>query len=191
MISFKLTDEQEVVREALHDFAEQALRPIAREADEASDTPTDFLEQSWELGLVSTQLPDAYGGGGEARSPITNALVLEELAWGDASLALAAVAPAAFAFAIADHGTEEQQRALLPLFCGTKFHAAALALVEPGPLFDPGTLRTVAEPKGDEGFVISGAKSFVPLGARASHFLVIARNNGSRDAFIVPGTPRA
>jgi alkylation response protein AidB-like acyl-CoA dehydrogenase len=186
VITFKLTDEQEDVREALHAFADQAVRPIARDADEASQTPEDFLEQSWELGLVSTQLPDAYGGGGETRSPITNALVLEELAWGDASLALAAVAPAAFAFAVADHGTEEQQRELLPLFCGTKFHAAALALVEPGPLFDPSLLRTVAEPKGSDAFVISGAKSFVPLGAKASHFLVVARNNGGRDAFIVP-----
>jgi alkylation response protein AidB-like acyl-CoA dehydrogenase len=186
VISFKLTDEQEIVREALHDFAEQAVRPIARDADEASQTPRDFLEQSWELGLVSTQLPDGFGGGGEQRSPVTNALVLEELAWGDASLALAAVSPAAFAFAVADFGTEEQQRELLPLFCGTKFHAASLALVEPGPLFDPAALRTVAEPKGEEGFVISGAKSFVPLGADASHFLVVARNNGGRDAFIVP-----
>ena len=186
MISFKLTDEQEVVREAMHDFAGEAMRPLAREADEASETPREFLDQSWELGLVSTQLPDAYGGGGEERSPITNALMLEELAWGDATLTLAAMAPAAFAFAVADHGTEDQKRELLPLFCGTSFHAASLALVEPGPLFDPTRLRTVAEPKGDEGFVLSGAKSFVPLGTSASHFLVVARNNGGRDAFIVP-----
>jgi alkylation response protein AidB-like acyl-CoA dehydrogenase len=44
----------------------------------------------------------------------------------------------------------------------------------------------VAEPKGANAFVLSGAKSFVPLGDRASHFLVVARNNGGRDAFIVP-----
>jgi alkylation response protein AidB-like acyl-CoA dehydrogenase len=186
VITFQPTDEQEVVREAMHDFAEAAMRPLARDADEASETPQEFLEQTWELGLVSTQLPDAFGGGGEERSPITNALMLEELAWGDATLALAALAPAAFAFAVADHGTEEQQRALLPLFCGTRFHAASLALVEPGPLFDPARLRTVAEPKGEDGFVLSGAKSFVPLGSTASHFLVVARNNGGRDAFIVP-----
>ena len=186
MISFELTEEQEVVRDALHDFAEQAVRPIAREADEVSETPGEFLQQSWELGLVSTQLPAEFGGGGEERAPITNALVLEELAWGDATLALAATAPGAFAFAVAEQGTVEQKQQLLPLFCGEKFHSASLALVEPGPLFDPSTPRTVAEPKGDDGFVISGAKSFVPLGSTASHFLVMARNNGGRDAFIVP-----
>jgi alkylation response protein AidB-like acyl-CoA dehydrogenase len=186
VISFKLTEEQEVVREAMHDFAEQAMRPIAREADEESKIPEEFLAQTWELGLVSTQLPEAFGGGGEPRSPITNAIVLEELAWGDATLAVAAFAPAAFAFAIAEQGTEDQKKELLPLFCGESFHAAAVALGEPGPLFDPATPRTVAEPKGDDAFVISGAKSFVPLGDQASHFLVIARNNGGRDAFIVP-----
>jgi alkylation response protein AidB-like acyl-CoA dehydrogenase len=185
VISFKLTDEQEVVRDAMREFAAQAVRPIAREADEASALPEEFLAQTWELGLVSTQLPAVHGGGGEERSPVTNAIVLEELAFGDASLAVAALAPAAFAFAIADQGTPEQQAELLPLFCGERFHAASLALVEPGPVFDPALPRTLAEPKGD-GFVLSGAKSFVPFGDRASHFLVIARNNGGRDAFIVP-----
>ncbi|MCH7709227.1 MAG: acyl-CoA dehydrogenase family protein [Myxococcales bacterium] len=186
MISFKLNDEQEVVREAMHDYAEQEMRPIAREADEESKIPDAFLAQTWALGLVSTQLPEEFGGGGELRSPITNAIMLEELAWGDATLAVAAFAPAAFAFAISDQGTDEQKRELLPQFCGESFHAAAIALGEPGSLFDPATPRTQAEPKGNDAFVLSGAKSFVALGDSASHFLVIARNNGGRDAFIVP-----
>ena len=67
MITFKLSEEQEVVRDALHDFAEQAIRPIARECDEASEIPAEFLDQTWELGLVSTQIAEAYGGGGEPR----------------------------------------------------------------------------------------------------------------------------
>ncbi len=185
MISFKMTEEQEIVREAMHDFAEQVLRPAARPADEASKLPEELLAQTWELGLVGTQLPESAGGGGEERSPLTNAIVLEELAWGDAALAIAALAPAAFAFAVADQGSEAQRREYLPLFGGESFHAAALALVEPGPVFDPALPRTLAEPKGNA-FVLSGAKSFVPLGDRASHFLVVARNDGGRDAFIVP-----
>jgi len=185
VISFKLTEEQEVVRDAMHEYAEQAVRPIARDADEASMVPDEFLAESWQLGLVATQLSEEFGGGGEARSPITNALVLEELAWGDAALALAAVSPAAFAFAIADQGTDDQKERYLPLFCNDSYHAASVALVEPGPLFDPTALRTVAEPKGDA-FVLSGAKSFVPMGDRASHFLVVARSNGGMDAYVVP-----
>jgi len=186
VISFKLTEEQEVVREAMHDFAEQAIRPVARGADEASELPEDLLAQTWELGLVSTQLPAEFGGAGEARSPVTNAILLEELAWGDAALALAVLAPAAFAFAVADQGTQEQKREYLPLLCQDGYRAASLALVEPGPFFDPLLLKTRAEPKGDDAFVLSGAKSFVAMGDRASHFLVVTRNDGARDAFIVP-----
>jgi alkylation response protein AidB-like acyl-CoA dehydrogenase len=184
VISFKLEEEQEIAREALRDFAGEVMRPAARECDEASAIPEDLLAQTWELGLVSTQIPAAYGGAGEARSPITNAIVLEELAWGDASLALAAVAPAGFAYAIADQGTEEQKQKYLPLFCGDSYCAASLAVNESTAIFDPLVPRTVAEPKGD-GFVLSGSKSFVPMGDCAGHFLVVARNDGGLDAFIV------
>ena len=187
MISFGPTEEQDVARDAMRDFAATAMRPIARRCDEDSKTPEEFLEQAWQLGLVATQLPEAYGGAGEARSPITNTLVLEELAFGDAALALAATSPALFAMPVAEFGTEAQKQALLPLFCGDRFHAASLALVEPGPCFDPTALRTKAERKGD-GFVLSGSKCFVPLADRASHFLVLARENGGDavQAYVVP-----
>jgi len=184
VISFKLEEEQEIVREALHGFAEEVVRPLARECDESEKISEEFLAQSWELGLVSTQIPTEYGGAGETRSPITNAIILEELAWGDAALAVAAVAPAAFAYAIADQGTEAQKQTYLPLLCGEQYAAAVLAVCEPTVSFDATIPRTVAEPKGDE-FVISGVKCFVPMGDRASHFLVFARNNGGLDAFIV------
>ncbi len=196
MISFGPTEEQEVVREAMREFAEQVLRPAAREADEAESLPEALLQQVWELGLVGTQLPEAYGGAGEARSPLTNALILEELGWGDVSLALAALSPALFAFPVADFGTESQKQKYLPAFCGERFQAASLAWIEPSPTFDPTALRTTAEAKGD-GFVLRGRKRVVPLGDRASHFLVLARNTSragdglaALDAFIVPRDAR-
>jgi alkylation response protein AidB-like acyl-CoA dehydrogenase len=184
VISFKLEEEQEIVRDAMREFASEAMRPIARGCDEASAIPDDFLAQTWELGLVSTQIPEAYGGAGEARSPITNALLLEELAWGDATLAVAAMTPAGFANALVDQGTEEQKQTYLPALCGDRYAAAAIAVNEPHASFDSLIPRTVAEPKGS-GFVLSGVKCFVPMGDRASHFLVVARNNGGLDAFIV------
>ena len=190
MISFGPTEEQSVARDAMREFATKAMRPIARDCDETASVPDAFLQSVWELGLTATQIPEAYGGAGEARSPVTNALVLEELAFGDVSLALAALTPSLFANAIVDLGSEAQKRAYLPLFSGARFHAASLALLEPSPAFDVLSTRTVAEPKGD-GFVLSGRKSFVPLGERASHFLVLARCGAgfgfdALDAFIVP-----
>ncbi len=184
MISFGLTEEQELVRSTLREFASDVVRPIARECDEASKLSEEFLAQVWDLSLVSTQLPDRYGGGGEARSPITNALILEELACGDATLALAALAPAGFAFAIADQGSEAQKKQYLPLFSGQSYHAACLAVDEPGPASNASAPRTLAAPDGD-GYRLSGAKCLVPMGDRASHFLVIAGVGDDLGAFIV------
>ena len=66
MISFELTEEQEMIRSTLREFAQDVLRPAAREADEESKLPEGLLDQAWELGLTSTQLPSAVGGGAEA-----------------------------------------------------------------------------------------------------------------------------
>ncbi len=184
MISFKLTEEQEVVREAMREFAQNAIQPIGRDCDEASSIPDDYLQSAWELGLAFTQIPEEYGGGGE-RSPITAALVLEELAAGDAALAIAAMAPSAFVNAIVDQGTDAQKAQYLPAFCEEQFHTAALAAVEPHAMADPMNPHAVAEEKEDR-FVISGRKSFVLYGDRAAQFLVVARNGSDIDAFIVP-----
>ncbi len=184
MISFSPSEEQESARDAMRSFAAQAMRPIARDCDESESVTDAFLEQAWELGLAATQLGEDVGGYGSPRSPLTNAIVLEELAHGDAALALAATAASGFAYAIADQGSAEQRQALLPAFCGERFHAAAIALIEPRPAFDVERLDTRAERDGG-GYVLHGEKSFVVLADRAEHFLVIARNGDRPDAFIV------
>jgi DNA-directed RNA polymerase specialized sigma24 family protein len=60
----------------MRSFATDAMRPIARDCDEAAAAPDSFLAQAWELGLVPTQLPESTGGYGETRSPLTNTIVL-------------------------------------------------------------------------------------------------------------------
>ena len=101
-------------------------------------------------------------------------------------MAVAAMAPAAFANVLIDFGTEAQQQAYLPAFTAGGFHTASLAFLEPRAFSDAELPKTKAEPKGDGSFVISGTKAFVPFGDTASHFLVTARHNGGVDAFIVP-----
>jgi alkylation response protein AidB-like acyl-CoA dehydrogenase len=161
------------------------MRPVARDSDEAAEIPDAFFAQAWELGLAATQLPEAYGGYGAARSPVTNAIVLEELAHGDATLAVAAAAPTLFAYAVADHGSDAQRAAHLPRLCGERFQTASLAVSEPTPAFDAFAPRTAAARNGS-GFVLTGTKCFVPLADRASHFLVVAKSGDRLDAFIIP-----
>ena len=184
MISFQPTEEQELIRTTAREFAAAAMRDSARDADEQAALPEGFLDASWALGLTVAQIPEANGGAGMPRSPLLGAMALEELAYGDPALAMAAMAPALFAFSIVDHGTSDQKDRFLPLFCGEKFHAASLALIEPGPLFDPLDLKTTATLSGSE-WTLSGKKSFVPLADSASHFLVLARAGESIEAFIV------
>ena len=185
MISFGMNDEQKAAREALRDFALKAMRSQARDCDEGHEVSDAFLNQAWELGLSMAQIPEEYGGVGTPRSPITNAIILEELGYGDVPLAVAALAPSLFVNALIDHGTEEQKKTYLPPFCEEKYRAASLALIEPGACFDAAKLKTTAKQEGGE-FVLSGEKTLVPMGAKAQHFLVIASNGDRRDAFIVP-----
>lgn len=184
MISFSLTDEQQSARDAMRSFAAQAMRPIAREHDEAATLSDAFLAQAWELGLLPTQLPETLGGYGATRSPVTNAIVLEELAFGDAALALAATASSAFAYAVHDQGSAAQQQKYVAPLCSDAHAFATLAVNESHAAFDLTHLRTTAERVGG-GYVLRGAKSFVPLADRAAHFLVVARSGDGVDAFIV------
>ncbi len=190
MISFGLTEEQDLLRDTVREFAAGEMRELGRPADEAGAVPDEFLEKVWELGLLNFTISEELGGGGFDRSPVTSAIVLEELAFGDAGLAVAASAPSLFVNAVLDHGTEEQQQTYLPLFTRSAPHAAALALHEQSFAFDVSSTRTLAEPKGD-GFRLSGTKRLVALGDRASHFLVVARTGAREgldglDAFFVP-----
>ena len=189
MIAFGPTEEQELIRDTVREFALSELREAGRACDEASEASADVIARGQELGLIAGPIPEEYGGGGIERSPVTTAIVLEELACGDAPLAAALMAPSLFVQPLLDFGTPEQQAEYLPLFTTGEPHAATLALNEPSFSFDAARLATIAEPKGD-GYRLTGVKRLVPLGASASHFLVVAR--GAREglsgleAFIVP-----
>jgi hypothetical protein len=111
-------------------------------------------------------------------------LVAEALAKGDMGIAVAALAPGAVATALSLWGSDEQQATYLPAFTGEDVPAAALALAEPRPLFDPLSPRATARRDGD-GFVLDGVKSMVPRGAAAELFVVGAELDGEPRLFLV------
>ncbi len=190
MISFDLSEEHQLIRDTMREFAASELRERSRAADEASSLPEGLLTASGELGLAISAIPESLGGAGLDRSPFTHALVLEELGHGCAALASAVMAPTLFVNPVLDFGTEAQRAELLPAFSRIGDCPGALAFHEPQFSFDPAAMQTVAEPKGDA-FVLHGRKRLVAFGDRASHFLVIASRAGQRglaglDAFVVP-----
>jgi alkylation response protein AidB-like acyl-CoA dehydrogenase len=185
-----LSDEQQMLRDTLRRFSEEAMRPSAEQADAESRVPDDFLDFVHELGFAAMPIPESFGGAGEARSPMTTAIVAEELSRGDMGLAYAALSPAAVAHALLDHGTDEQRQTHLPRFTGEKFFAAAFALAEPTPAFDAFALGTRAKKAGSD-YVLRGTKTLVAMGERAELFLVAAAIDGRHPAlFLVErGTP--
>ena len=92
MIDFEPSEEEALIVETVHQFAENEIRPIARECDEGGALSQPLLESAHELGLVANGIPEEYGGGGEP-SAILGCLIAEELAWGDLSTALGILSP--------------------------------------------------------------------------------------------------
>jgi alkylation response protein AidB-like acyl-CoA dehydrogenase len=172
---FDLTpdDEQQMLRESVRDFALAKLRPAATEADEACTAPEELLTQANELGLTMVGVPEELGGAVTQRSAVTTVLMSEALSQGDMGIAVACLAPAAVSTAIGLWGDADQQSTYLPEFVGENVPAAALAILEPRPLFNPFELQTRARRDGD-GFVLNGVKSLVARAADAELFIVAA-----------------
>ncbi|MFA5939317.1 MAG: acyl-CoA dehydrogenase family protein [Sinimarinibacterium sp.] len=175
------TDEQQMLREAALSFALERMRPAAQAADGTCAAPAEILAGINELGIGQLSIPESLGGVGGERSAIANALIAEALAQGDMGLAVAALAPVAVSTALVLWGDEMQQATYLPAFVGERPPAAALAILEPRPLFDPLELQTRARRSG-EGFVLDGVKSLVPRGAQAELFIVAAQLEGAGPA---------
>ncbi|MBM4446510.1 MAG: acyl-CoA dehydrogenase [Chloroflexi bacterium] len=184
MISFTPSEEQQMIVTMVKQFANDEMRKVYRECDENSEIPARIIDTAWKLGLVSTSIPEEYGGLGGEHSAITGSLIAEELAWGDLSMAMHILCPSLAVYPILEMGTEEQKKKYLSTFCSEKCKAATAALIEPRFGFDPYSLSTTASLK-DGSYVLNGQKCYVPLAADADMLLVYAAGKGNSQAFIV------
>jgi alkylation response protein AidB-like acyl-CoA dehydrogenase len=178
------TEDQQMVVEVVKEFAAEVLRPAAAFADGACATDAKVLAQSAELGLSLIEVPEELGGIVTERSAMTGVLVAEAMAHGDMGQAVACLAPAAVSTAISLWGDEAQQARYLPAFTGSSVPAAALAILEPRPLFDPFSLKTRAT-RQRTGHLLNGVKSLVPRGAEAELFVIAAQLEGQGPALFV------
>ena len=172
---FDLTpsDEQTLLRDSVREFGSERLRPAALDADTACAAPPELLTQANQLGLTMIGVPEELGGAVEQRSATTTVLMSESLAQGDMGIAVACLAPAAVSTAISLWGDAQQQATYLPAFVGDDIPAAALALMEPQPLFNPFHLTATARAAGG-GYVLDGVKSLVPRASDAELFVIAA-----------------
>lgn len=184
MIDFTLNQEQTMLTDAIHRYAEERMRKSFRDADEEGHVPESVLRAGWEIGLLPSGIPEAYGGFGD-RSAVTSAVAVEAFAWGDLAITLHLLAPGSVAIPVLLCGTEAQREAHLPLFCEEHQPKVAAALTEPNILFDPRNLATTAIREENE-YRLDGKKSMVPLAEGAETFLIYASEQGGTQAFFVP-----
>ena len=188
-MDFEISEEQQMVRNAVGEFARNEIAPVAREYDEAEKFPRKQLEGLAELGLLGMIIPEEYGGAGF--DSVSYALALEEIAKADASVAvIVSVTNSVCCYPILSFGTEKQKHQyLVPLAKGEKL--GAFCLSEPQAGSDATGLKTRAIEDGDF-YVLNGTKSWVTNGSEAEVFIVMAIT-GERDgkkeitSFIVEG----
>ncbi|MBK9940961.1 MAG: acyl-CoA dehydrogenase [Kouleothrix sp.] len=191
-MDFDLTQEQQLIRQAVREFAEKAIAPRARHIDESGAFPAETFRTMGELGLMGIPFPEAYGGadGGSLGA----ALAVEEVARACGSTALSYSAHMGLGSApIFMFGNEEQkQRFLRPAAEGK--YIAAFGLTEPHAGSDAGATRTTARLDGNE-WVLNGAKMWITNAPVAGHIIFTAvtdpdkGKNGISSIIVPGGTP--
>ena len=186
-MEYTFTEEQQLLRDSVREFAEKEIRPHIMEWDEAQVMPVDVLRKMGDLGLLGVVAPEAYDGAG--LTPVDFCIVMEELAAVDPSIALSFAAHSGLCLQhILFFANEEQLKRYVPaLATGTAL--GAWCLTEPGSGSDASGMLTNAVRDGSS-YVLNGSKIFITNGGSASTFVVMAKTapdegNKGISAFIV------
>ncbi|MFC4411095.1 acyl-CoA dehydrogenase family protein [Chungangia koreensis] len=187
-MNFDLTDEQQMIRRTIKEFADEVVAPGAVERDRSKEFPVEIFQQLSDMGMMGLPFPEEYGGAGA--DTISFAIVTEELSRACASTGITYSAHISLGGAPLNlFGTEEQkQKYLTPICSGESF--GAFGLTEPNAGSDAGGTETTAIEDGDE-WVINGSKVFITNASYAKH-LAITAITGVKDgkkeisAIIVP-----
>jgi len=191
-MDLRLTEDQEILRRGVREFADAELRPHVMEWDESQQFPMDLLPKLAALGVMGVQFPEEYGG--SAMSAVDYCICIEELARVCPAIALSVAAHNGLCSAhIGMFGTDDQKRRFLPRLVKGEV-LGAWGLTEANAGSDAAGMRTTAVRQGDS-WVLNGSKNFITHGRIGGVMVVVAvtdRAKGHRgiSAFIVEhGTP--
>ncbi|PFD51313.1 acyl-CoA dehydrogenase AcdA [Bacillus cereus] len=168
---FKLSEEHEMIRKMVRDFAKNEVAPTAAERDEEERFDRELFDQMADLGLTGIPWPEEYGGIGS--DYLAYVIAIEELSRVCASTGVTLSAHTSLAgWPIFKFGTEEQkQKFLRPMAEGKKI--GAYGLTEPGSGSDAGGMKTIAKRDGDH-YILNGSKIFITNGGIADIYVVFA-----------------
>jgi alkylation response protein AidB-like acyl-CoA dehydrogenase len=171
-LNFDLTEEQNLLRQAVRDFAEKEIAPLAEQLDEREEFSVELTLKMGDLGLLGCFVPEKYGGSNMGY--ISYIIAVEELARVDGSQAATIAAGNSLGIGpIFYYGSEEQKEEWLPKLCTGKM-LAAFGLTEPEAGSDAGGSKTKAELRGDH-WVINGSKIFISNSANPLTGVVVVQ----------------
>ncbi len=170
MPDFKLTEEQRQIQDLARDFARTEIQPAAAHHDKTGDFPREICRKAWELGLMNTHIPEAYGGAG--LGVFEGCLIAEEIAWGCTGIGTAMEANTLAEAPVIVAGTEEQKRRYLATMT-REFRFAAYCVTEPDAGSDVAGIKTLAQRAGDE-YILNGSKMWITNGSVADWYFVLA-----------------
>jgi short-chain 2-methylacyl-CoA dehydrogenase len=157
-VNYDLSEEHELLRRTVREFAEERIAPVAEELDREHRFPYEIVAELAELGLMGIPLPEEYGGSGG--DTLGYAIAIEELTRVDSSVAITVAAHTSLGtLPILLFGSEEQKRTWLPELASGR-RLGAFGLTEPQAGSDAGATRTRAELR-DGRWVINGSKIFI------------------------------
>ncbi len=172
MLNFDLTEEQQILRESVRDFAENEIGPVAEELDEKEEFSLDLVEKMAGMGLFGMFVSEEYGGIGTGY--LSYVIAVEELARVDGSAAATVAAANSLGIGpIFYYGSEEQKQEWLPRLC-TGETLASFGLTEPNAGSDAGATQTTAELKKGE-WIINGSKIFITNSASPISGVIIVQ----------------
>jgi len=161
-MNFDLSEEHNLIRQTVRDFAEREIRPVAKDLDEKGEFSYPLTKRMGELGLFGMNIPEKYGGQG--LDTISYIIAVEEIARVDGSQAATLAAHNSLGIApLLDYGNEEQKMKYLPLLC-TGEALWAFGLTEPNAGSDSRGTKTTVVLENNE-WVINGSKIFITNGA--------------------------
>ena len=186
-MDFELTSEQQMWREAVHDFADKEVRSRARETDEQARFNWEAVRKMGPLGLLGLNVPEEFGGTGV--DAVSAAIAIEELGWACGSTALAIAAHNGLACApIAQFGSEALKQQWLPRLASGQGQLGSLALTEPGAGSDlAGGVRTAAVLEGDS-WIIDGQKMWTTNASVSDIIVTLCRTSPQALSLIVVPT---
>src|SRR5690625_2253008 len=173
-MNFQLTEEQQMLKKMVRDFAEKEVEPTAAERDEEERFDRDIFDQMAALGLTGIPWPEEYGGIGA--DFVSYVIAVEELSRVCASTGVTLSAHISLAsWPIFTYGTEEQKQNFLRRLA-TGEALGAYALSEPGAGSDVASMKTTAKLAGDH-YVLNGSKVWITNGEVADIYVVFAKTD--------------